>query len=60
MMVTTANATKTVSVSTRIDATELSEGLRFARYCQLEELPGLVFGIMTVMYIVSSLAGLAM
>jgi hypothetical protein len=35
------------------------EGLRLARYCALEEFVGLAFGIGTMIYIASSLAGLA-
>lgn len=37
---------------------EVSDGMRIARYCTLDELPGLIFGVMTVGYIVLSLAGL--
>jgi len=35
-----------------------ADGLRLAHYCTLEELVGLVFGTMTVLYIVASLASL--
>jgi hypothetical protein len=35
-----------------------SEGSRLARYFSLEEFVGLVFGVMTVLYIVFSLASL--
>ena len=47
-------------VSTPAIATvaEVSEGLRIARNCTLEELPGLVFGVMTVAYIITSLVSL--
>jgi hypothetical protein len=38
---------------------EMSDGVRFARYRMLEELPGLVFGLMALAYVVMSLAGLA-
>lgn len=41
-----------------VDQTEDHEGMRIARYRTLEELPGLVFGVMTVAYIVLSLARL--
>jgi hypothetical protein len=41
-----------------VDNAEPQEGLRIARYCTLEELPALVFGVMTVAYIVLSLAEL--
>jgi hypothetical protein len=39
---------------------EVTDGLRIARYRALEELPGLVFGVMTVVYIVLSFAKLAL
>jgi hypothetical protein len=34
-------------------------GLWLARYCTLEEVVGLAFGVMTVLYIVTSLASLS-
>jgi len=37
---------------------EMSDGVRFVRYRMLEELPVLVFGLMTVGYVVTSFAGL--
>jgi hypothetical protein len=39
---------------------EVSEGTSLARYCTLEEVLGLVFGVLTVAYIVLSLASLAL
>ena len=51
-------------VATRTEAPalqgEVSNGLWIARYCTLEELLGLVFGVMTVAWIVLSLTGLAL
>jgi hypothetical protein len=44
---------------TTVEQTEVSEGRRFAHYCALEEMVGLVFGVMTVAYILMSLTGLA-
>ena len=44
--------------SETVEQTELSEGARLARYCALDELPGLIFGLMTLGYIILSLAGL--
>jgi hypothetical protein len=38
----------------------VEHGVRFARYRMLEELPGLIFGLMTVAYIVTSLARLVL
>lgn len=43
-----------------VDSAEPNDGLRIARYCTLEELPALVFGVMTVVYIVLSLAKLVL
>jgi len=37
----------------------VSEETRFAQYTLLDELPGLIFGLMTLAYIVSSLWSLA-
>lgn len=42
------------------DETEVSDARRIARYCALEELPGLILGGVTAVYIVSSLAGLVL
>jgi hypothetical protein len=43
-----------------VEKAEPDQGLRIARYCTLEELPALVFGVMTVVYIVLSLAKLVL
>jgi hypothetical protein len=53
-------AVSTVTTPATATETEVSEGLRIARYCTLEELPGLVFGVMTVAYIIFSLASLTL
>jgi hypothetical protein len=45
---------------TAVEETQVSDARRLARYCTLDELPGLVFGGLTVGYIVLSLAGLAL
>jgi hypothetical protein len=37
---------------------EVSEGTRFAQYSQLSEMPGLIFGLMTIVYIVTALSSL--
>jgi hypothetical protein len=42
-----------------VEETEVSEAMQTARYCMLEESLGLIFGALTVGYIVMSLAGLA-
>ena len=38
---------------------QVSETTRIAQYTLLDEVPGLVFGLMTIVYIVSSLWSLA-
>jgi len=38
---------------------QVSEATRFAQYTLLDEVPTLIFGLMTVVYIVSSLWALA-
>ena len=45
--------------ATAVEHTEASSAMQIARYCWLEELPGLVFGILTIAYIVTSLTGLS-
>ena len=37
---------------------QVSEATRLAQYILLDEIPGLIFGLMTVVYIVSSLCSL--
>ena len=59
-MASTINEQLVISTPATVVQTELSEGLRIARYRTLEELPGLVFGVMTVAYIVMSFAKLAL
>lgn len=44
---------------TKTAETEASEGTRYAQNSLLSELPGLVFGVITLGYIVSSLLALA-
>jgi hypothetical protein len=36
-----------------------SEAIRFERYCLLDEIPGLAFGLLAAIYVVTSLMGLA-
>jgi hypothetical protein len=36
-----------------------SEALRFERYCLLNEIPGLAFGLLAIIYLVTSLLALA-
>ena len=53
------NDARAISTPTTTEQSEASEGMRFAHYCALEEMVGLVFGVMTVAYILMSLSGLA-
>jgi hypothetical protein len=36
-----------------------SEAIRFERYCLLDEIPGLAFGLLAVIYVATSLLALA-
>ena len=58
-MFSTLDEMHAVDTARPVKLTEMSDGVRFARYRTLEELPGLTFGLMTVVYIVLSLASLA-
>lgn len=42
-----------------INEAPISEEIRFAQYSMLSEIPGAIFGIITVAYIVGSLLALA-
>jgi hypothetical protein len=59
-MASTLNNAPAISTPTTVEQTELSGGMRFAHYCALEEMVGLVFGVMTVAYILLSLTGLTL
>jgi hypothetical protein len=59
-MASTMNEQVLITTPVTVEQTEVSEGLRIARYRELEELPGLVFGVMTVGYIVMAFAKLAL
>jgi hypothetical protein len=54
-MLSTLNETQAIEAPSTLEQTEMSDGVRFARYLTLEELPGLIFGLMTVAYVVLSL-----
>ena len=49
---------RATSATPDADQTVGSDGLRLANYCTLEELVDLAFGVMTVLYIITSLASL--
>ena len=48
-----------IETPSTVQQTEMSDGVPFAPYRTLEELRGLIFGLMTVIYIFLSLARLA-
>jgi hypothetical protein len=57
-MASTLNQAEVLRTPETVEQTELSEGARFAHACALDEVPGLIFGLMTLGYIIQSLAGL--
>lgn len=57
-MASTLNGTRAIRASAAADQIEASEEMRLPRFCTLEEAPGLIFGVMTVAYIVLSLFAL--
>jgi hypothetical protein len=59
-MAATINEPRAIEVvrAERIEDKEVAEGMRIARYCTLDELPGLIFGALTVSYTVLSQSGL--
>lgn len=59
-MALTINEPLVMGAPATVEQAEACEGLRLARRCELEELPGLVFGVMTAAYVVLSLAKLAL
>jgi hypothetical protein len=59
-MASTINEQVVIRTPARVEQAEVSEGLRIARYRALEEFPGIVFGVMTIAYIVMSFAKLAL
>jgi hypothetical protein len=57
-MASTINDVRAISTPETVEEVQATEGLRLARFCALEESLGLVFGVMTVAYIVLSLFAL--
>ena len=57
-MASTLNQAEVLRTSERVEQATPSEGVRLARVCVLDEVPGLVFGLMTLGYILQSLARL--
>ena len=60
-MASTLNSAPAISTPAVVEQTEASREMRFAaHYCALEETVGLVFGVMTMAYILLSLARLSL
>jgi hypothetical protein len=59
-MATTVNDARAIGTAAAVEKTEVSDGLRFARYCILDEMSGLVFAVLTATWIVMSLTSLAL
>ena len=54
-----ATTTQTLPIATNNETTEVSDATRLAQYNMLNEIPGAIFGVLTVAYIVASLFALA-
>jgi hypothetical protein len=54
-----ATTTQTLPIATRNENAEVSDATRLAQYNILNELPGAIFGVITVAYIFASLLALA-
>jgi hypothetical protein len=55
----TTNEARLTALTNSYEATEATAGTRLAQNSLLSELPGVVFGLITLGYIVSSLIALA-
>jgi hypothetical protein len=55
----TTNEARLAGIGAAIEKAPVSEATRLAQYNMLNEMPGAIFGIITVAYIFSSLLGLA-
>ena len=55
----TTNDARLAGIGVAIEKALTSEATRLAQYNMLNEMPGAIFGIITVAYIFSSLLGLA-
>ena len=55
----TTNEARFAGIANTNEAAESTAGIRFAQNSLLSELPGVVFGLITLAYVVSSLLALA-
>jgi len=60
LMASMLNQAEVLRTSETVEQADRSEGVRLARGCALDELPGIIFGLLTLGYIIQSLAGLAL
>jgi hypothetical protein len=58
-MAVNTKAASAPQIKQRAETQQVSLATQFAQYTLLDEVPGLIFGLMTVVYIVSSLCSLA-
>jgi hypothetical protein len=55
----TNNEATLTAITTRNEAVEVNAGTRLAQNSLLSELPGIVFGLITLGYVISSLVALS-
>ena len=59
-MATTVNDVRALDAVATVEKTEVSDGMRLARYCILDEMSGLVYAVLALTWIVMSLTSLAL
>jgi len=59
-MATTVNNARAVRAVATVEKTAVSDGMRLARYCTLDEMSGLVYAVLALTWIVTLLTGLAL
>lgn len=59
-MALTVNDARAIGAAATVEQAEVSDGLRLARYCTLDEMSGLVYAVLTLTWIALSLIGLAL
>ena len=55
----TTNEARLAGIGAVVEQESVSDGMHAAQYNMLNEMPGAIFGIITVLYIVTSLFSLA-
>jgi hypothetical protein len=59
-MATAVSDARAIDTVAMVQKTEVSDGMRLARYCTLDEMSGLAYAVLTLTWIVLSLTGLAL